>query len=109
MSTRGTATPMPILAPEERPLDDWPGEGEVLGEVFGLGDEPGEDVDVVLVELPLLGIPITFVMAADLLSVNVDVYAAAPEAIVLVTTNVVKTAVSCAAKTTVAVPSSPSG
>lgn len=86
MKTRGTATPIPILASEERPLDPcvWVCDEAGLLEFVGEGFADEVEVDVGLGEPPLV-IAITFVMAADFLSVNVDVYSACPEGMVVVT------------------------
>jgi hypothetical protein len=106
MNTKGIVTPIPIFAWDESPPDEFVGEG------FGLEVELEVKlnvVDVAEVEGPGASEPelmaITSVMAADFWSVKVDVYRAAPEGIVVVTKNVVKTAVSWAMSTTVTVPS----
>jgi hypothetical protein len=82
MNAKGIVTPIPILAPDERPL--------VEGE-----DEPGLDPAVA---------PITSVMAAELWSVNVEVYGVWPEGIVVVVKNVVRTSVSVIYSATVTIP-----
>jgi hypothetical protein len=71
MNAKGIATPIPIFAPDERPPVD---EG-------GLGDGVGLDVEPGLT-------PMTSVATADCWAVNIDVYGAWPEGIVVVVNNV---------------------
>jgi hypothetical protein len=100
INTKGTATPMLACAPVERPLDGW-----------AVGDEDGVEDSVATPNVadPPLVTPMTSVIAADLLAVNVDVYPELPEGTVVVTKNVAEIEVANTAKTTVAVPSLPSG
>jgi hypothetical protein len=100
INNRGIVTPIPILAPVDRPPDEAALGGGLLRVVIGLEVEPGdEEIEGFgVVEGPDVCAPaltaITSVMAADFLSVKVDMYGATPEGMVVVTKNVVNTTVS---------------
>jgi hypothetical protein len=78
IKTKGIAIPIPILAPDDRPPDEFAEDG-LLGDVFRLEVEScedevkgGEEVDG-SEDFEAALTPITSVIAADFLSVNVNI------------------------------------